>query len=122
MKWYLKAMKQYADFNGRARRKEFWMFTLFNMIFMYGLIIVLSVIGAAIDTPGIVAVALLYILASLVPTIAVSVRRMHDLGKSGWYSLIPYYNIYLNCLDGEHGENQYGPNPKAMENETLQKA
>lgn len=121
MKWYLKVMKQYADFNGRARRKEYWMFTLFNMIIMYGLLIFGAVMGNAIDAPQLMFIGLVYALATILPSIAVAVRRMHDLGKSGWYALIPYYNIYLTCLNGEQVENQYGSDPKAMEYQTLQK-
>ncbi|MCS5551622.1 MAG: DUF805 domain-containing protein, partial [Gammaproteobacteria bacterium] len=78
MNWYLKVVKQYADFNGRARRQEYWMFTLFNCIFAVLAMVLDSVLGA---TPLIYG---LYVLAIIIPSIAVSVRRLHDVGKSGW--------------------------------------
>ncbi len=117
MNWYLKAFKQYADFSGRARRKEYWMFFLFNMLFTYGTVI-LSIL---LDVPALMFLAVIYVFASLIPGIAVGVRRMHDLGKSGWYILIPYYNLYLVCCDSQFEDNEYGPNPKKTEDATLQK-
>lgn len=100
MNWYLKVLKQYADFNGRARRKEYWMFILFNAIIS----IVLSVISTEVNG--------IYSLAVFIPTLAVSIRRMHDAGKSGWYILIPIYNLILALTDSDSGENEYGVNPK----------
>lgn len=117
MNWYLKAIKQYADFKGRSRRKEFWMFVLFHLIFLYGTVIT----SLLLDVPALMFLAVIYAFATLVPYWALAVRRMHDIGKSGWYFLIPYYNIYLCCLNGETGENQYGPDPKRTEDVTLQK-
>ena len=108
MNWYLKVLKQYADFNGRARRKEYWMFFLFNMIINYGII----GIGAALNMPELSIVSTIYSLAVLLPAIAVGVRRMHDVGKSGWFILVPIYNLILACTDSEEGTNEYGPNPK----------
>ena len=103
MNYYLKVLKQYADFNGRARRKEYWMFFLFNVIIST----VLSMIAPILYG--------FYYLAVLVPTIAVTVRRMHDAGKNGWFCMIPFYNIILACTDGDSGENEYGSNPKMDE-------
>tara|TARA_B110000263_G_C14867902_1_gene311654 strand:+ start:36 stop:359 length:324 start_codon:yes stop_codon:yes gene_type:complete len=104
MEWYLKVVKEnYANFDGRARRKEYWMFVLFNAI----ICIVLSVISSTVYG--------IYSLAVLIPTIAVAVRRMHDVGKSGWYLLIPIYNLILACTDGDSGDNEYGSNPKSEE-------
>lgn len=117
MNWYLKALKQYANFSGRSRRKEYWMFFLFNMLFTYGTVI----LAAALDVPALMFLAVIYVFATLVPGIAVAVRRMHDVGKSGWYALIPYYNLYLCCLNSESGDNQYGENPKKTEDAILQK-
>lgn len=115
MNWYLKVVKEhYADFKGRARRREYWMFTLFNLIIM----VVLTIIGILLRFPFIQTI---YGLAVLVPALAVCVRRLHDLGKSGWLlllSLIPLVNlylIYLFCLEGEKKSNAWGPNPKASE-------
>ena len=110
--WYLKCLKQsYADFKGRARRSELWYFILFN--FVIGL--VLGVLGAIIGTN---LFGEIYSLAVLVPTVAVWVRRMHDIGKSGWWvllclvPLVNLYLIYLGCLDSQPGANQWGNNPK----------
>jgi uncharacterized membrane protein YhaH (DUF805 family) len=106
MNYYLKVIQNYATFNGRARRKEYWMFVLFNMIasFIFGFI------GGLLDFP---LLANIYSLAVLLPSLAVAVRRMHDVGKSGWYVLIPIYNFILCVTEGESGENQYGPDPKS---------
>jgi len=109
MNWYLLVLKKYATFNGRARRKEYWMFTLFSTIIS----VILSLFGALVlDTEGIDTI---YSLAVLVPTIAVGVRRMHDVGKSGWFIIIPIYNIILAATDSVNGANEYGENPKGEE-------
>lgn len=107
MKWYLKVLKQYSDFNGRARRKEYWMFSLFNFIFAF----LFGFISGLIGYPEL---SNIYSLAVLLPSIAVSVRRMHDVGKSGWFVLIPIYNFILAVSNGENGENKYGPDPKEV--------
>ena len=115
MNWYLTVVKEhYADFKGRARRKEYWMFTLINLI----IAVVLGIVGGLIKFPFI---STIYGLAVLLPGIAVSVRRLHDLGKSGWLlllGLIPlvnFYLLYLFCLEGEKKSNAWGPDPKASE-------
>lgn len=113
MNWYLKVLKQYADFNGRARRKEYWMFTLFSLIIIYGT----SLIAILIEMPALSIVGSIYSIAVLIPTIAVGVRRMHDAGKSGWYLLIPIYSLILACTDSETGTNKWGPNPKTGDTE-----
>lgn len=106
MNYFLKVLKNYATFTGRARRSEYWYYILFCVLIGAAL----SVIGLLIKTT---LLSNIYSLALLVPTIAVSIRRMHDVGKSGWFILIPIYNIILACTEGEHGDNQYGPDPKA---------
>ena len=88
MEWYLKVLRNYAGFDGRARRKEFWMFFLINLIINYALMF----IGFKINMPFL---STIYAFAILIPYIAVWIRRMHDVGKSGWYLLIPIYNIVL---------------------------
>lgn len=108
MNWYLKVLKQYADFKGRARRKEYWMFFLINTIISYGIV----GIAFAAELPALSSISSIYSLAVLLPTIAVGVRRMHDVGKSGWFLLIPIYNLILACTNGTEGENEYGPDPK----------
>jgi uncharacterized membrane protein YhaH (DUF805 family) len=122
MNWYLKVLKQYADFNGRARRKEYWMFVLFNMIFGIVAIVLDNVLGIAMEGIGYGPLFGLYMLAMIIPSIAVEVRRLHDVGKSGWMifiALIPLIgSIWLLVLfvtDGNPGENEYGLNPKEVE-------
>lgn len=115
MNFYLEAVKKYATFSGRARRKEYWMYLLFYAIFGAVASIIDYMIGSYSIIYGI------YMLAFLIPTIAVTVRRLHDLGKSGWWyfiTLIPLagaiWLFVLMCLDGQQGENQYGQNPKEV--------
>lgn len=117
MEWYLKVLRQYADFSGRARRKEYWMFTLFNLI----AIVVASLLDRMLGLGGAAGIGPiygLYGLAVLLPGIAVAVRRMHDVGKSGWVlllGLIPLVGLvvlYWAIQEGEPGPNAYGPDPK----------
>ena len=115
MEWYLKVMKQYADFNGRARRKEYWMFVLFNFIAA----VILSAVDASVGSYG--ALAGIYSLVVLIPSIAVGVRRLHDTGKSGWMLLVSFipvigfiWLLVLLLMDSTPGENQYGANPKEV--------
>ena len=173
MKYFLKCWKHYADFKGRARRKEYWMFLLFNWIIGTVLSIALNIaqvieainshdghvfkmiaegqIFSGTDAASIIFyITLAYGLASLLPTLAVVVRRLHDIGRKGTWVLlllIPlllacifYFNMFslaivvgtgiaifivnlvltvlyiiVGCIDGQKGENQYGPNPKEME-------
>ncbi|CAM5414650.1 DUF805 domain-containing protein [Streptomyces fimicarius] len=112
MNWYLDVLKNYAGFSGRARRKEYWMFVLFN--FIIG--VVLSVIGTAIDTQ---IPYYLYLLAVLVPSLAVLVRRLHDTGRSGWWFFIAFVPlvgfiilIVFLASEGKPETNQHGANPK----------
>ncbi len=117
MNWYLKVLKQYADFRGRARRTEYWMFVLFNLIFSIAAYIVDLILGTVFDGNGLFHA--LYSLIVLIPSIAVSVRRLHDTGRSGWWlliGLIPIIGwivlIVFFLLDSQPGTNEYGPNPK----------
>ena len=112
MNWYLKCLNQYADFKGRARRKEYWMFVLFNALVS----IVVEGIGYVIGLDFLVS---LYALAVFIPMLAVSVRRLHDIGKSGWWyligliPLIGWIILIVNfCTDGEPYDNEWGANPK----------
>ncbi|MGY0216504.1 DUF805 domain-containing protein [Endozoicomonadaceae bacterium StTr2] len=110
MEWYLKALKQYADFKGRARRKEYWMFFLINFV----ITLVLSFLDGG--EPGISTV---YALLIMIPGIAVTVRRLHDTERTGWWvliGLIPVIGtivLLIFCtLDSDAESNNYGPNPK----------
>jgi uncharacterized membrane protein YhaH (DUF805 family) len=107
-------LKKYAVFSGRARRKEYWMFVLINLIITFVLYLIEGLVGG----PGILGG--LYSLAVLIPAIAVGVRRLHDTNRSGWWlliGLIPLIGTIVLLVflvqDSQPGENQYGPNPKA---------
>jgi uncharacterized membrane protein YhaH (DUF805 family) len=106
MNYYLMVLQNYSKFSGRARRSEYWYFFLFNVIISF----VLGFIGGLAKMTFI---STIYTLAVLIPSIAVGVRRMHDVGKSGWFLLIPIYNLILACTDSVKGENEYGADPKA---------
>lgn len=120
MNYYIECLKKYADFNGRARRSEYWYFVLFNLLISFCLGFVGGFISGLTGAGENLAmgVAYLYALATLLPSIAVGVRRLHDIGMSGWWillGLVPIAGIVLLvffCKDGQPGENQYGPNPK----------
>ncbi|MCP2313810.1 uncharacterized membrane protein YhaH (DUF805 family) [Kitasatospora paracochleata] len=111
VEWYLAVLKNYAGFSGRARRKEFWMFYLFNLIAVIVLAILDNILGTGF-------LAVIYLLAVLVPTLAVGTRRLHDTGKSGWLLLlgvVPVANIILLvfcAMEGQPEDNEYGANPK----------
>jgi uncharacterized membrane protein YhaH (DUF805 family) len=113
-------LKKYAEFDGRARRREFWMFVLFSFIFSVILSIVDSIIGTkGVNGRGIL--SSLFSLAVFIPSIAVGVRRLHDTNHSGWWSLlwlVPVIGwiilIVWLATDSMLGDNQYGPNPKGM--------
>lgn len=105
IKYYLNVLQNYATFSGRARRAEYWYFGLLSTIIS----IILTVIEL---TVGISFISTVYSVAILVPSLAVGVRRMHDVGKSGWFLLIPFYNLILLFTAGEEGVNNYGPDPK----------
>jgi|TARA_Y100000294_G_scaffold32763_1_gene28162 uncharacterized membrane protein YhaH (DUF805 family) len=108
MEWYLKVVKDnYANFKGRASRQEYWMFILFNAIF----VIALSFIEIFLFGLYSSILSNIYTLAIMVPGTAAGVRRMHDTGKSGWFLLIPIYNLILAVTSGESGENKYGAPP-----------
>ena len=114
MNWYLEALKKYAVFSGRARRSEYWMFTLFNVIISF----VLGFIEGYMGGTGVI--GLIYTLAVLIPGLSVAVRRLHDTERSGWWLLIgfvPVVGIIVLLVflvqDSKPGSNQYGNNPKA---------
>lgn len=111
MDYIIKCLKQYADFSGRARRSEYWTFFLAYTVVYF---IIDSVLGLSF-------VAYIYALLLILPILAVSARRMHDIGKSGWWILIQIVPIVgniifiaLSLFDSKPGDNQYGPNPKGV--------
>lgn len=115
MNWYLEVLRKYAVFSGRARRKEYWMFFLFNIIVAIVIGFVTGFVSAMLHISPAVAtlISIIYSLGVLIPSISVSVRRMHDLGRSGWWIIVPIVNLVFLFLDSQPGENEYGPNPKA---------
>jgi uncharacterized membrane protein YhaH (DUF805 family) len=117
MNWYLAVLSKYAVFEGRARRTEYWMFALFNII----ITVVLEILWRATDSSIFVILLGIYGLAVLLPGLGVFVRRMHDQDKSGWWwlvGLIPFIGgiwlLILTCLPGTAGPNKYGADPKAI--------
>jgi len=121
MNYYLKVLQNYATFSGRARRSEYWYFVLFNIIFAVVAMILDNVLGIAMDGVGYGPIYGLYVLALLIPGLAVGVRRLHDVGKSGWMFLIAFipliggiWLLVLFCTDSQQGTNKWGENPKEV--------
>ncbi len=121
MDWFVAALKKYAVFAGRAQRAEYWYFMLFYMLvalilgFLDG--IAGTTVGQGNEAMGLL--SLLFVLAMLLPSLAVSARRLHDTGRSAWWMLIGFVPLVgvlvllvLAALDGEPGTNRFGPNPK----------
>jgi uncharacterized membrane protein YhaH (DUF805 family) len=121
--WYKKVVfENYANFNGRARRSEYWYYTLMNLIIAIVAMIIDNVAGLTFAPLPYGWLYIAYALAVLLPGLAVAVRRLHDVGKSGWFLfivLIPIigaiWMLVVLCTDGNHGENQYGADPKAVQ-------
>ncbi len=119
MNWYLEVLKKYAVFSGRARRKEYWFFVLFNIIISIVLAVIDGVTGSFSPEAGMGLLGGIYTLAVLIPGIAVSVRRLHDTERSGWWlliALVPLIGAIVLLVfmvqDSKPGQNQYGANPK----------
>ena len=119
MEWMTMPLQRYADFSGRSRRKEYWMFFLFVII----VAIVLGIIEGVLGLTGMIGpygpLTALFLLGIIIPAIAVQVRRFHDQDKTGWFvllGLIPFVGglivLVFMCLEGTRGPNQYGPDPK----------
>ncbi len=114
MTWYILALKKYAIFNGRSRRMEYWAFNLVNLL-------ILSVLGAVDYMTGTLRLSPIFALAVLIPTLSVTVRRLHDTNRSGGWLLILLvpilgellFLIYM-LLEGKRARNQYGPDPKGI--------
>jgi uncharacterized membrane protein YhaH (DUF805 family) len=111
MGWYLTVLKKYAVFSGRARRREYWMFILFHLVIAA---VLLTVDRVLFDQP---ILTLIYLVAMIVPTVAVVVRRLHDTGRSGWWYLLNFVPLVglvvfvFVCSSGNIGPNEYGPDP-----------
>ncbi len=124
MSWYLEALKKYAVFSGRARRMEFWYFVLFNIIVAVVLSLIDRLLGTFSATGNIGLLSGIYSLAVLIPTIAVTVRRLHDTDRSGWWiliNLVPLIGsivlLVFELLPGTPGSNRFGPDPKGATGE-----
>ena len=130
MEWMILPLKRYGDFEGRSRRKEYWMFTL-GILILYAIMATAFVVAVGgvdrrpesaatgLTVVFVVAVGVIVVLGLLIPSIAVQVRRLHDQDKSGWYILlgfIPYVGglimLVFMCIDGTPGENRFGDDPK----------
>lgn len=119
MDWYLDVLKnKYATFSGRARRKEYWMFLLINLVVSVALALIDSLIGSVSES-GMGLLSSVYSIGVLIPLLALSVRRLHDIGRTGWWvliSIIPVIGavvlLVFMLLDSEPGSNRYGANPK----------
>ena len=126
MEWMLMPLRRYADFQGRSRRKEYWMFVLFLLLCEIPLFILGGILGgfsghgssAGMGLFGLI--LLIFGLAVFVPALAVQIRRFHDQDKSGWFvllGLIPFIGglvvLVFMCLEGTSGANKFGPDPKS---------
>lgn len=119
MKYYLEVLKKYATFSGRARRSEYWYFVLFNFIFMLVAMGLDNLLGTTVSVLPYGYFYFALALAVLIPGLAVFVRRMHDIGKSGWWYFIAFiplvgaiWLLVLCCTEGVSGDNEYGVDPK----------
>lgn len=125
LEWMIMPLKRYVDFSGRSRRKEFWMFYLLavivsvvaNLLVATGMPKIDPATGVMTGGGGMLAtiggaISLIWGLGTLIPSIAVAIRRCHDQDKSGWFILIPIYNIILMFLEGTKGPNRFGADPK----------
>lgn len=123
--WYKKVVfENYANFNGRARRSEYWYFVLFNLIFAISAAVLDNVLGINFDPIPYGPIYALYALAMFLPGLAVAVRRLHDVNKSGWFFLIilipligSIWLLVLFCTEGTKGSNNYGADPKGSGND-----
>ena len=124
MSWYLKALRNYVGFSGRARRREYWFFTLSSLLMTIALSILDLIIFNLSSETVLGMFTWAYALAVIIPTLAVTFRRLHDTGKSGWWLLINFvpmigiliFIVFL-LLDSQPGENRWGPSPKAVKSE-----
>ena len=114
MEWYVKVLKNYAVFEGRASRQEYWMFFLFNFIISFCLGFATGLLSAITKTDQTV-LGNIYSLAVLVPSIAVGIRRMHDTDRNGWWQIVPIMGLVYSIEAGQSGPNKYGPDQKGRD-------
>ncbi|CAG1000904.1 Inner membrane protein YhaH [Burkholderiales bacterium] len=121
MDWFLMALKKYAVFEGRSRRREYWFYALFCVIISIVLGLVDMMLGLWSDENGIGLLSGVFSLGVLIPSLAVGARRLHDTGRSGWWlliGLIPLIGMIVLIIffvfDSQPGTNAYGPNPKGV--------
>jgi uncharacterized membrane protein YhaH (DUF805 family) len=124
MEYMFMPLKRYLDFSGRSRRKEYWLYILFWMIAFYVIMYLDSALGLGGTSSGYAEdgtvgfkmtggiLTWVFLAATIIPNIAVAIRRVHDQDKSGWFILIPIYNLILMFLEGTKGPNRFGPDPK----------
>jgi uncharacterized membrane protein YhaH (DUF805 family) len=118
MKWYLHALRKYAVFKGRARRREYWVFELMNSAIALALFVLAATLGKA-GYQDFLSLPFLYIVATLIPSLSSLIRRLHDTNRSGLWLLIsmlpvvgPLILFGITVTDSDPGENRFGPNPK----------
>lgn len=118
MKWYLHALRNYAVFKGRARRREYWIFELMTSAIVLALFVLAVILGKA-GYPYFLGLPILYGVATVIPSLSSLVRRLHDTNRSGWWLLIsavpvvgPLILLGITVTDSDPGENRFGPNPK----------
>ncbi len=126
MNYYIQAFKKFSDFSGRARRKEYWSFFLVNVLVTIVIILIDLALGTySIGEERLGLLGTIYSIILIVPSIAITVRRLHDTSRSGWWiliALIPVLGalvlLYFTLLDSTPGSNEYGPNPKEIGSNT----
>ena len=118
MKWYLHALRKYAVFKGRARRREYWIFELMNSAIAAALFVLAVKLGKE-GHPYFLSLPYLFIVATAIPSLSSLIRRLHDTNRSGWWCLIsmvpavgPLIFFAITVTDSDPGENRFGPNPK----------
>lgn len=110
MEEYLTVIKKYAEFSGRSTRREYWMFFVVSL----GISIVLSILEVVLSFDYL---SDIYSLAIFLPSLGVAIRRMHDINESGWFCIIPFYNLYLAAQPGTKGSNKYGADPSGSDSD-----
>lgn len=125
MNWYLYCIKNAFNFSGRARRKEYWIFLLYNVVIIFSIILIGTSLGSVRYRDTTFSIAALYVLFILIPHLAAVVRRLHDTGRSGTWWFIRFVpivgSIWLFILlieNSQHGINKWGKNPKELGNDS----